>query len=91
MAKAGNTVGTKDDTKRNTTTITGGGGKPDIINNVYDLYGCHYEWTLEAYDTEDRVKRGGAYEISYPLAKRYGYYPGNTMPFNSSRATLYIK
>ena len=37
MAKTGNTVEAADDTKRNTTTITGGGEKPDIINNIYDL------------------------------------------------------
>ena len=37
MAKTGKTVGKSDDTKRNTTTITGGGKKPDIINNIYDV------------------------------------------------------
>lgn len=42
---------------RNTGTITGT-SETDIINNIYDLYGCHYEWTLEAGDTYYRVYRG---------------------------------
>ena len=42
---------------RNTGTTTGTSGT-DIINNIYDLYGCHYEWTLEAYITNNRVHRG---------------------------------
>ena len=42
---------------RNTGTTTGTSGT-DIINNIYDLYGCHYEWTLEALDTSIRVGRG---------------------------------
>ena len=41
----------------NTGTTTGTSGT-DIINNIYDIYGCHYEWTLEAYDTDGRVVRG---------------------------------
>ena len=42
---------------RNTGTTTGTSGT-DIINNIYDLYGCHYEWTLEAGSTYYRVNRG---------------------------------
>ena len=42
---------------RNTGTTTGTSGT-DIINNIYDLYGCHVEWTLEAYSTDSRVVRG---------------------------------
>ena len=42
---------------RNTGTTTGTSGT-DIINNIYDLYGCHYEWTLEANNTNFRVNRG---------------------------------
>ena len=44
-----------DNRNRGTTTGTTG---TDIINNIYDLYGCHYEWTLEACDTEIRSFRG---------------------------------
>ena len=42
---------------RNTGTTTGTTGT-DIINNIYDLYGCHFEWTLEASNTRIRVDRG---------------------------------
>ena len=42
---------------RNTGTTTGTSGT-DIINNIYDLYGCHFEWTLEAFYTGGRVYRG---------------------------------
>ncbi len=42
---------------RNTGEITGS-SQTDIIKNVYDLYGCHYEWTLESYSTNTRVSRG---------------------------------
>ena len=42
---------------RNTETTTGT-SETDIINNIYDIYGCHFEWTLEAYNTDGRVLRG---------------------------------
>ena len=91
MAKTGKTVGKSDDTKRNTTTITGGGKKPDIINNVYDLYGCHYEWTLEAYSTSSRTYRGGYYRDSNSPAYRISINPDYPDSNTSSRATLYIE
>lgn len=92
MAKTGKTVGTVDSTgaKRNTDTVTGKSTK-DIINNVYDLYGCHYEWTLEVSNTYDRVYRGGNYVDSYSPAYRSDYYPYYTSSDLSSRATLYIE
>ena len=94
MAKTGNTVEAADDTKRNTTTITGKteeGKKPDIINNIYDLYGCHLEWTLEAENTVYRTYRGGFYNRSYSPAHRHDGAPYVTRSYNSSRATLYIE
>ena len=91
MAKTGNAVGTSDNTKRNTTIITGGGDRPDIINNVYDLYGCHAEWTLEADDTIYRAFRGGDFIASYSPADRDFSGPNDTPSTYSSRATLYIE
>ena len=92
MAKTGNTVGTEDDdTKRNTTTITGGGDKPDVINNVYDLYGCHYEWTVESSDTNFRTYRGGLYCYGGSPANRFSDGSSCTNSYHSSRAALYIK
>ena len=41
---------------RNTSQVTG--TEPnDKLNNVYDIWGCHREWTLEAYNTNYRVDR----------------------------------
>ena len=91
MAKTGNTVGTRDDTKRNTTTITGGGEKPDIIKNVYDLYGCHLEWTLEACSSPNRAYRGGDSGDGTSPANRNSFNPSSPSSNVSSRATLYIK
>ena len=91
MAKTGKEVGTANDKKINTTTITGGGDKTDIINNVYDLYGCHLEWTLEAYDSYYRAKRGGNSGGNYSPASRGYDLPNSTKSDYSSRATLYIK
>ena len=91
MAKTGKNVESADDKKRHTTTITGGGEKPDIINNVYDLYGCHFEWTLEAGNTSYRVYRGGYYNDSFSPASCGNDFPSNITSVISSRATLIIK
>ena len=90
MAKTGNEVGKADETKRNTGRVTGS-SITDVINNVYDLYGCRYEWTLEAYSTRYRVERGGDYNDSSSSANRNGNDPNVTTGNYSSRATLYIK
>ena len=46
------------ESKRNADQITGKKAD-DILNNIYDLYGCHYEWTIEATEKSGRVARGG--------------------------------
>ena len=64
----------------------------DVIKNVFDLYACHTEWTLEAYSSFFRVARGGSSSgtnIS-PSYRSYNY-PTNTGSAASSRLTLYIK
>ncbi len=90
MAKTEKNVGIEDDTKRNKEIVTGKNTN-DVINNIYDLYGCHREWTLLAYDTYSRVYRGGAYNYSSPPAGYDGNGPDNASDACSSRATLYIK
>ena len=90
MAKNNKTVGSSDSSKRNSGTVTGSEPK-DVINNVYDLYGCHYEWTLEAYYTDSRVIRGGLSGYDYAPSSRNYDFPSYTYSINSSRATLYIK
>ena len=32
------------------------------VKNIYDLAGNIWEWTLEAYGTNNRIKRGGRYD-----------------------------
>ena len=59
MAKNGKTLGTPASSGNyNSTTTTGYNGN-DVLIKVYDLYGCHCEWTLEAGSTFRRTMRGG--------------------------------
>ena len=90
MAKNGKKVGTNNSSIYNNTAITGNKSE-DIVNNVYDLYGCHFEWTLEAFVTFIRACRGGTYDFSYSPASRNSSYPDNTSSDLSSRAALYVK
>lgn len=90
MAKNGKTVGDSNSSIYNNTTTTGG-KNTDIINNVNDLYGCHFEWTLEACSSGLRAGRGGYSGDIYSPAYRDGYFPDTTYSYGSSRATLYIK
>ena len=89
MAKTGKTVGTADSNKYNQEQTTGSKAK-DIINNVKDLYGCHYEWTLEANDTYIRVHRGGNFDGSYSPSFRDDNLPNGTGDGDGSRLSLYI-
>ena len=54
MQKNGINVNTTDNRNTNTTTGT---SESDLLKNIYDLYGCHLEWTSEAYSTGNRVYR----------------------------------
>ena len=63
----------------------------DSINNIRDLGGNLYEWTLEAYDTDNRVFRGGYFNYTSSPSYRINNYPLNTYSGNGSRFTLYIK
>ena len=71
----------------------------DILKNIYDLYGCHYEWTLEARSNSLRIVRGGLYydksdgdvaRTNAP-AVRYENAPWHDYGDDSSRITLYVK
>ena len=63
----------------------------DNINNIRDLGGNLREWTLEAYDTNIRVPRGGYYSHVNSPSYRNDNYPGYAYSGHSSRLTLYIK
>ncbi len=90
MAKTGKTVGTADSSKYNTKQTTGSKSE-DVINNIFDLYGCHYEWTLEASDTAARAYSGGFYNFSYSPSYHISLFPYNTYAYQGSRLSLYIK
>ena len=64
----------------------------DVIKNVFDLYACHREWTLEAYSYYHRVYRGSVSGVSgSPSYRTYYAYPTYPSSGASSRLTLYIK
>ena len=59
MQYNGEDVKSANDDKKNTNeTTTGPEGDTDVVRNVYDLYGGRRELTLEANDTNYRVRRG---------------------------------
>ena len=63
----------------------------DSINNIRDLGGNLFEWTLEASNTDNRVRRGGNFDNCYSPSSRNNrgpYYPDS---YYGSRLTLYIK
>ena len=90
MAKQGKTVGKEDDSKYNNTTITGNKAE-DNINNIFDLYGCHWECSIEASSTFSRVCRGGYYYDSIAPSDRNGDFPYDTFDNCGSRLTLFIQ
>ena len=91
MAKKGKKVGTEDVSKYNNTTKTGNKAE-DNINNIFDLYGCHFEWSIESTRAYSRVFHGGN---SSRCSNEPGYrgdvsYPYDINPFYGSRLSLFI-
>ena len=63
-------------------------------NNIYDLAGNVYDWTIEASYTFSRVYRGGAYNDNSsgdPASSRYYRYPYLAFSGVGSRSALYVK
>ena len=62
-------------------------------NNIYDVAGNFFEWTMEASSTYNRANRGGDYD-GYgsfgPASYRYSISPDYTITDDSSRSTLII-
>ena len=84
-------------TSINTTRVTGGANSEqavskDKLSNIYDLLGNSLEWTQEANNMSDRVRRGGNYYGSNGPSYRINCdFPTGTYSYNGSRLTLYIK
>ena len=89
MQKNGENVTSSNSSKTNITRVTGSNSE-DVLRNIYDLYGCNYDWTLEADSTDSRVGRGGYSNVKSP-SDRFSSNPGTPpLPF-SARLALYVK
>jgi len=78
-------------TKGSGKSIPTGSTERNKANNIYDMAGNQWEWTLEGYGDNYRRVRGGncSYNASgYSVGYRYIYGPYNT---DASRAYFYIK
>ena len=76
-------------------SIPTGSAEYTKVNNIYDLAGNVWDWTMDAYNTSYRVYRGGYYgetggnysssdcSVNYPTYNYYSYF--------GCRATLYVK
>ena len=67
------------------TRIPTGSAEYTKANNIYDLSGNVWDWTMEAYNTSSRGCRGGNYDYAgtnYPAVDRNYYVP--TFSFNRS-------
>ena len=73
---------------------TTGSSSAYAVKNIYDLAGNVYEWTMESYDADGRVLRGGGCNnsgSSYPASLRFIYNPSNdNYDFIGFRVTLYL-
>ena len=90
-ATDGNTS-TKDLTA--STKIPAGSAEYTNANNIYDMAGNVYDWTLEGNGSYYRRLRGGYYDTcasDYPASAREFNYPGISYASYGFRAYLYIK
>ena len=69
------------------------GGKNEV-KKIYDLAGNVYEWTMESYNADNRVSRGGYYNGSgslLPASRRVGNVPSyDNYDRIGFRVTLYL-
>ena len=64
------------------------------VNNIYDLAGSRWDWTLEAYSTDSRVNRGGVCSnngSNVPASSRSSGSPTYSVNYRGCRSALYIK
>lgn len=65
--------------------------KDDKINNIYDLEGNFWEWTLEASTENIRILRGGHFRGVFSPSDRSSNSPYYVASNRTTRITLYIK
>ena len=79
--------------------IPTGSNEAYAVNNIYDMAGNVYDWTIEAVSTYIRVNRGGSYYPTYndanvrPASTRHNSIysrPTFSYSFNGSRLALYV-
>ena len=68
-----------------------GAVEKDVSKNIYDLAGNCWEWTMEAYSSGTRVRRGGYFYDGYPGSVRNNNLPDYSNDHDAFRPTLYIK
>jgi len=92
VTSSGATVST---TANKSKIIPAGSSEQTKANNIYDLAGNVFDWTMEAYSSDDRIYRGGSYSYystALPEHERYNYYyPYNSYDIFGGRGVLYIK
>ena len=83
--------------EKDTTTswaLSTGALKTAKVNNIYDLAGNMYEWTMEGRSSGIRVYRGGDFcnsGSSFPVSYRGYDGPDAAISYVSFRPALYIK
>ena len=87
----GNYSGTQGDTDK---LIATGSNSAYAVNNIYDMAGNVFDWTIEACSAYTRVFRGGYYQWTasgIPASYRGNYYPTTSYSVGGCRSTLYVK
>ena len=63
------------------------------LNNIYDLAGNVYEWTMESYENVGRIRRGGSYNTignTYPISNRDSRDLSFNLGTDGFRVALYL-
>ena len=74
-------------------TIPTGSNPEYQLKNIYDIAGNVWEWTMEAYSTDNRVHRGGTYSYTgsnNAVSSRLIYSPDNTCPCLGFRLAFFV-
>ena len=75
----------------NYSTIPAGASEQTKADNIYDLCGNVYDWTIETYSTNFRVLRGGDFLSNTTAKYRYYSNPSNNGGLYGCRAVLFIR